>query len=341
VSIDSQQLAELERDIIVGKKIAALNEIRDRQLYRLRGYDAFEDYCCKEWDLSDDVDTLFPMSPLLPTNGQGGKRTSTTQGQSASTNDKERQIGATLAVNLRIVKAKCPGQIYEHIDLNAGSGWNTDFGVVGSPLVFIQLAEEHLGSNWRAVFYEIDQERAAELASRLKGIPRCTVLQLDNKEFYERSKHIRGNSVGSVLIDPNGWLYRTPQGIGCPPLDNLRAFFAEHRRMDFIANLNLRFYKQARGAEQNHRRHPDYSNMPRLADIPALFYKRHGLISNKSSNGHSTFVRMVLRNLPTNDYKAMGWYHLDSPLAQQLFEYAETNTAARNRQLPLNTEPVT
>jgi hypothetical protein len=261
-----------------------------------------------------------------------------TQGQSNSTLDKERQIAAMLDVNLRIVKAKCRGQVYEHIDLNAGCGWNTDFGVPGSPMVFVQLAEEHLGANWRAVFYEIDEGRAAELWGRLRGIPRCTVLPLDNKEFQDRAKHLPPASVGSVLVDPNGWLYRNAQGIGCPPLSELQAFFAAHRRMDFIANLNLRFYKQARGASRNHRHHPNYDRMPSLAEIPALVNKRYGLISNRSHNGHSTFVRMILRNLPTNDYRAMGWHHLDSPMARQVYAYAETNAAQASGQMTLNLE---
>jgi hypothetical protein len=58
--------------------------------------------------------------------------------------------------------------------LNVGSGWNDEFDVKGSPLVFVELAEEHLGNRWEATFFEHDEERFVALYKRLRGIPRCT-----------------------------------------------------------------------------------------------------------------------------------------------------------------------
>jgi hypothetical protein len=110
-----------------------------------------------------------------------------------------------------------------------------------------------------------------------------------------------------------------------------------------MANLNLRVYKQMRGAEKHHAQHPVYQNLYGLQKLPKIFRKRYGLISNRSHNGHSTFVRLILRNIPTNDWKALGWYHLDSPQAMEIYQYAETSAiertaTARSSQMELQLE---
>jgi hypothetical protein len=252
-------------------------------------------------------------------------------GQSLSTIDKERQIAAPLLVNMKIVAKRCPHDIYQHADLNAGSGWNDEYGVPGTPLVFVQLAETYL-RRWQAIFFEIDYGRATELENRLRGIPHCKVEAVDNRNFLSWGRSLRRNQVGSVLVDPNGYLYRTMDGIGCP-IAQMAEFFDEFPRMDLFANLNLRVYKQMRGAEAadlDNRRPPRYDRLYRLQEFLRVFHKKHGLISNLSHNGHSTFVRIVLRNLYTNDWRGWGWNHWDSPAALKTFGWAETTQADRD-----------
>ena len=249
----------------------------------------------------------------------------TTQGQSLSTIDKERSLGAMVDMNMQIVRRSCPHKMYYHFDLNAGCGWNEECGgVPGSPLVFVALAERYL-RRWRALFFEIDYDRATELERCLRGVPHCRVEFADNSAFLGRALAMtKASDVGSVLADPNGWLYRrADNGWGCP-VTQMASFFYERPRIDLIANLNLRFYKQAKGAQLRHPLHPDYSQLPRLPDMRSLFHKRHGLISKRSNNGHTDFVRIVLRNLRTNDYKAEGWHFLDSPVAKEIYRYAES-----------------
>lgn len=261
------------------------------------------------------------------------------QGQSLSTIDKERKLAAALALELLIVQKFCRNDIYRHIDLNAGCGWNSDYGVKGSPLVFIELADLYLGKRWEATFYEINESLAQELWTRLRGIPRCTVLPLDNKHFRERARHFPRNAVGSVLADPNGWLFRSEKGIG-DPVEEMVQFFAAHRRMDLIANLNVRFYKQAKG---NARKYPAkfraFQRMHGLEELPRVFSKGHGLISDLCNHGGDTFVRIVLRNLKFGDWRAQGWYHWNAEIAKGIFRYAETTAADRNDQLSLELEP--
>jgi hypothetical protein len=250
------------------------------------------------------------------------------QGQSPATIDKERQIGGAFDMEMQIVRRACPGEPFTHIDLNAGSGWNDEFGVPGTPLVFAMLAERYL-RRWRAIFYERDPQRAAELSRRLRGIPRCEVICEDNARFAViAGRIIRPGGLGSILLDPNGWFYRNPAGEGCP-VPELIEFCARHPRIDVIANLNLRNYKQMRGAALHHPRRPSYGTLYGPEDLPRVLSKRHGLISNLSTHGRSRFVRIVLRNLRTNDYRALGWYHCDSPEARRIYRYAETFAADR------------
>jgi hypothetical protein len=227
-----------------------------------------------------------------------------TQGQSLSTIDKGRQIGAMYAMDLQIVRRRCPGEKFHCFDLNAGCGWNWRFQVPGTPLVFVDAAERILGNCWEAWFYEIDPGRAAELAQRLNGIPRCHVLAEDNVGFVRVAERLPWSALGSVLVDPNGWLYRKPNGEGCP-ITEMARFFAHHRRMDFLANLNMRTFRLMEGAAKHNL--AKYREFCSLRELPALFQKRHGLVSNRSSNGHSEFIRVILRNIPTRDYRAMGW----------------------------------
>ncbi len=226
------------------------------------------------------------------------------QGQSLSTIDKERQIGAMFAMNLQIVRQACPGEKYFHLDLNAGSGWNWRFQVPGSPVVFVEAAERILGHRWEAWFYEIDSGRATELEARLRGVPGCHVLAEDNCGFLKATARFPRNALGSVLVDPNGWLYRKRNGDGCP-VPEMAQFFAEHRRIDFLANLNRRTYRMMAGARNKGL--ATYRDFHSESEFLKLFSKRYGLITKGSSNGHSEFMRVILRNVRTNDYRAWGW----------------------------------
>lgn len=243
------------------------------------------------------------------------------QGQSLSTIDKERQFAAMLEMNMRIARGACPNAVYRHFDLNAGCGWNHEFGVPGTPLVFVHLADKLL-NRWRATFYERDEQRAQQLWQRLRGVPHVTILHADNREVLAAAKAIGSYDLGSLLVDPNGWLYRNQEGQGCP-IEEMVRFFQLYPRIDLIANMNVRTYVRMRGAAKNHRNHPHYNGLHGLQEMPGLFSKRHGLISALSSNGQSQFVRLILRNIKTNDYRAEGWHHLDSPVAAEIYRYAE------------------
>ncbi|HEU0180314.1 MAG TPA: hypothetical protein VFV58_39260 [Blastocatellia bacterium] len=247
---------------------------------------------------------------------QDGRR----QGQGLSTCDKGRRIAAMFSMSMRILY---PGDTYYHFDLNAGSGWNDEYGVPGTPLVFLELAQKHL-RRWKAMFFELDNARAGELETRLRGRPNCRVEMLDNRHFMEWAKGMPPHAVGSIVIDPNGWLYRSRTGAGVPVAEIIECC-ARFPRMDLIMNLNLRHYRLMRGdlkanPEKAHRR------LYRLEEMPKLFHRPHGLISDRSNHGHGQFVRMILRSARMRPYDAMGWHLLDSPEAKEIYRLAEMTT---------------
>src|SRR4051812_1061599 len=102
-------------------------------------------------------DAVCPHSGHEPAlrRGRGGP------GQSAATIDKERRIAACLSVGMKIAEAKFgqSGFAYWHLDANAGSGWNEEVNVPGSPLVFWQVANLYLnGLGPRAFFCDRDPQ---------------------------------------------------------------------------------------------------------------------------------------------------------------------------------------
>lgn len=245
------------------------------------------------------------------------------QGQSLSTIDKERQIAGMIAVNMRIVRAKCPRDSYFHVDLNAGTGWNDEFGVPGTPMVFVQLAEEYLPGRWNAVFFEVDAGRARELSNRFRGIPRIHIEEADNRSFVQWTRYLSRWQLGSVLADPNGYLYRGADGMGCPIVE-MAEFFTRFPRMDLFANINLRHYKLIRGLQRaaalRNESGPNFGQLHPLESLRQVFHKKYGLISSRSNQ----FVRLVLRNVPTRDWPGPGWHQLHSPAALEIYHWAES-----------------
>ena len=213
------------------------------------------------------------MSGLLPLAGRISSRRPA-QGQSVSTIDKERQLAAVLSVNRDIVSLTCRHRLYYHFDLNAGSGFNEKYQVIGSPLVFVELFEE-AGLRVEAFFWDRNEAAIAALADRLHGRANCHFFAEDNCNFDRIAKsQLNYWSLGSVLMDPNQWLHRNRMGYGCPPIPRLAEFFRGHPQMDFIANMNVRAYQMMHGAEIRERDPRSYTDVHGPSEFPKLFSRK-------------------------------------------------------------------
>jgi len=250
-----------------------------------------------------------------------------TQGQSAYTKDKERAIGSALSIGMRIVRShpKLSQYRYWHIDVCAGSGWNEQVGVPGSPRVFLDIAKSIDLENFEAWFIERDRSAAESLVRSIGPDKRCFVINGDNRDVlkmfskriaqFDRPKY----AIGSVLIDPNGWLYRGRDGNGFDPLE-LSDFLSTHRRIDVVMNLNVRTFRMLRKNEALGHRVMD---LPAVSDMPALFNKEHWLLSDVGSYGGNSWVRLIGRNMATGDNRAMGHYHMNSEKGTEIVNAIE------------------
>lgn len=242
------------------------------------------------------------------------------QGQSQATIDKERRIGAALAVTMKIVAAKFGSSRYNyfHLDCNAGSGWNEEVNVPGSPAVFWRLAAQYLPNMpLKAFFAEIDSTRAAAL---LRAVPtahqHCSfIFPHDNAEVIEvfaefiRSSRERAQHVmGSILIDPNGYFYR-----GGVPVEGLRQFVREFPKIDLILNLNSRTYQLQRGKGHN-------VQSPR--EILQSLGKKFWLVGEARPGGHR-FLLAVGRNFDPGEHRAVGLYDWNSEEGRYILNSAE------------------
>lgn len=254
------------------------------------------------------------------------------QGQSLATIDKERRIGAALSVGMQIASAKFGhmGFNYWHFDANAGPGWNSLVNTAGSPLVFWQVATACLSGLRPAPFFcDIDTDALRRLQVRMRSAPtlaeRSVLLPGDNQDALEvfaeviRARERRPQfAVGSVLIDPNGYFYRNPKGIGAP-IDALKWFTREFPRIDVVLNLNIRTYQMQ--AAHGHNVLP-----PR--EVLASLNKQHWLVaqanvSNGNGKGGNRFLLAVGRNVETGDHKKLQLYKHTSEHGEYILNMAE------------------
>jgi hypothetical protein len=238
------------------------------------------------------------------------------QGQSAATIDKERRIAACLSVGMKIAESKFgrSGFAYWHLDANAGSGWNEEVNVPGSPLVFWQVANMYLnGLKPKAFFCDRDPQTMAELLARVGSFPQSALLPGDNEEAIEvfaesiRQAENPRFAVGSLLIDPNGWFYRSRSGNG-PPVNALGWFVREFPRIDLILNLYTRAYHLQR--KQGH-------EVMAPADLLKHLGKEHWLVG-RVNVGQSRFLQAVGRNVATGDHAKLGLYDARGDIGQHI-----------------------
>jgi len=249
----------------------------------------------------------------------------TSQGQSLATIDKERRIGAALSVSMRIASRALGGKGYTfwHFDANAGSGWNEKINTPGSPLVFWQVADVCLsGFKPAAFFCDLDVDAMRRLQSRLRSIPGSAsasyLLPGDNQEGLEvfaeciRRSEKTKYAMGSVVIDPNGYYYRNPKGIGAP-IYALQWFCREFPRIDIVLNLNIRTYQLQ--ASQGHNVLP-----PR--EVLYGLNRKHWLVAQAHvSTGR--FLLAVGRNFETGDHKNLQLYRHDSAEGEYILNMAD------------------
>lgn len=247
-----------------------------------------------------------------------------THGQSEATIDKERRLGSALTIGMRVAAAKFSrhGFRYFHFDANAGSGWNDLFDVPGSPAVFWSLASQYLADmRTYGFFAELDHDRAQQLvAAAPENYAKNTfIFARDNEqvlevfiEFIRQSGERPEFAVGSIICDPNGWLYRNARGHGAPIM-GLRRLSIVCPRIDIILNLNARTYRLQKASGH-------HVDSPRA--VLQSLNKLHWLVS-RTHRGRDEFLLAVGRNFPTGPHAALGMHPLDSDQGRHVLTLVE------------------
>jgi hypothetical protein len=246
--------------------------------------------------------------------------------QSIATIDKERCLASALSIGAKIASKKFANRFpYWHFDANAGCGWNDVVDVPGSPVVFHQVADLCLGNMRRNAFFcDIDKQAVCALDARLQDGGWASTSYLipgDNEEALqvfgkciEQSGEDPQKAVGSVIIDPNGYYYRTPEGVGAP-INSIVEFSTKFLRIDIILNLNARTYRM--GLAQS-KRGQNHHVMP-PEDVLASLNKQHWLV-RWTHRGGNDWLLAVGRNFETGDHKAIGFYRLESAEGREIIE---------------------
>lgn len=237
------------------------------------------------------------------------------QGQGPSTEFKERGLQAAFTINLRIYQAKFGAMRryrYFHFDLNSGSGINETVGCIGSPLAFLSAVQDTGCERFFAGFCDLDSHKLTTLLNRPElQREECVGFNGDNTELpYAIPDLIQAygenplHAAGMVLADPNG---------ADIPLDSLAWLSKNCPKLDFVINWNS---ARAKG----HRANPVYGgdHYPTLDIALRRLNKQHWLIRQPMS-AHQ-FTLLIGRNVKIGDHRSLGFYHLDSPLGQAIFQ---------------------
>lgn len=241
------------------------------------------------------------------------------QGQSRDTEEKERGFGSFFGQQCRIVNAifsrwEHNRYLYFAFDAHAGSGWNDQVEVVGSPLLFCEVAANASLDNYRLYACEKDARRAAELRQRTQDNVRVCVVNSDNAQFIAAIPDIIRDAgenpqyaLGHVLLDPNSaaadsipWKEVASLAQVCPCIDIAFNYPAlSMKRADRACralNIQCRCYVD-------------------IEQLPDLFCKRHMYIRSPIGDWHFTLV--VGRNASYGDHPGLRIYRWNSEGGRQ------------------------
>ena len=254
------------------------------------------------------------------------------QGQGAGTERKQLSFFHVMRLGMRVAarNSKLLRYPFWLFDGNCGEGINRKVETHGSPFVAHHAADEEKLSADRRRFFFCDRER--ELIERLNASLACRpewsrssyCLFGDNESGLRLFAETIGSeenpkyAVGLIVIDPNGWYYRSKDGIGVPT-NQLIEVAARFPRLDILLHLNAFHYWQLRGKGADAL--PPY-------DVLASLSRKHWLVG-KISVGQSRFFVAIGRNFATGEHQAIKFYHLESDMGREVMNWAKAGEKGR------------
>jgi len=194
---------------------------------------------------------------------------------------------------------------YYFFDLNAGSGYNNEQEISGSPILFLDTARNYVDSKFKAIFIEIDSGIHRELSDRIAQRPtsKNIVVNIHHGDF--------SNVMLQYIIKPTkyGLVYHDPNGIfNNKFLENLFKN-PSMSMLDVLINCNSQAIKR------NHYAFGTETLQEKLFSIP----KKNWLI--RDIFGHWQWTFLLGTNWQSHEkFKTNGFHLLDSPIGQKLWK---------------------
>lgn len=269
-----------------------------------------------------------------------------TQGQSGYTRFKQERFAPVLAQSLRISKAAAVARFpFYHVDLNAGSGFNHEAAVVGSPINFLQAVQRTGRENFYGFFVDHSPEAIRDLI-KCPAIEahstRVALFQADNSEilpvvaeFIAARERNPQFAVGAIVVDPNGYH-------GGVPWEALRVFCAGHPRFDLFLNLNIRSFRLERPhIASGHGRWGQHYRLHPMSEFAEWFTRPSWMWTDVCQIAGSSWMQFVGRTMRTEavGYARLGFYDSQSERGRAILHSVEQpggiDSARSTAQLPL------
>ena len=199
------------------------------------------------------------------------------------------------------------GRHLVHLDLHAGSGWNSAAGCKGSPLAYLDAAQRAGNTNFTAFFVDHDPEALSILRKRLEFDNRLSnrvhIVRSDNEVFLRRlDTTFKGLGAydplkvfGSVLVDPNGLE---------SPWEELERVFGKYPNLDLVMRFSGTTWKR------KHKSSLCKGYSPTPAQVLRTLNRNHAIISEPVT-AHQASV-LVARNRPFKGKLPKGFHPIYS-----------------------------
>lgn len=210
-------------------------------------------------------------------------------------------LAAHIALSRSVIgKYQWTNRDYLLIDATAGSGIVN--GIVGSPLVFLDLARSF--ENWKAVLIEEQKRTYNELLRSIDqryGIRDHRITTVHGSHVdYIAAMNLDAKQIGLLYVDPNGLF----------DLDAIQMFARKMIRMEILLSISATSIKRVNGS-------PLLENRYRLKDLLSL--KNYAHIRKPYGNDQWTFL--LLSNTPiVKEYKSIDLRSVDSPEGAEYLE---------------------
>lgn len=245
------------------------------------------------------------------------------QGQGDSTGLKQESVKAiikSLQWPLSVIQERKKMPVF-WIETNAGSGWNEQEKIAGSPIIARQAANDS-GLNITGIYCDIDAFKINQLRNAI-GDSKSYFYPCDNSDFVlglpeiiksassDQSSH---NPYGIIYVDPNG----CKTGF---PISQIQEITQKLPRLDIVINYPANSAKRCRSVFKSDEKYPT------VESIVERIGKTHGAVRLPASGWQ--FTMLILTNYDgfkiSKEMKKLQFRDIASEEGKRIMKHADLN----------------